>query len=51
MLTGVKSDIFEQIEIIKQDVEAAKDQKAELAAKIKEIKRNIRENQAALEKD
>lgn len=51
MLTGVKSEIFEQIDVIKQDVDAAKDQKAELSSKIKEIKRNIRENQAALEKD
>jgi hypothetical protein len=34
-----------------EDVELAKEEKAKLATKIKEIKRNIRENQAALEKD
>jgi hypothetical protein len=51
MLTGVKNEILNQINVIEVDVNSAKLQKTELSNKIVQIKRNIRENQAALEKD
>jgi len=51
MLTGVKNDIYEQVSTLEVDVNSAKDEKRILAEKILKIKRNIRENQAALEKD
>lgn len=51
MLTGVKNDIYEQVSAIEIDVNSAKEEKRILAEKIMKIKRNIRENQAALEKD
>jgi len=51
ILTGTHNDIKTQISCIEIDVNEAKKQKALLADKIKDIKRNIRENQAALEKD